>query len=178
MLPTMLPTMPYLCCCYTSIYALNLYLCLIYKSTMNIYEHYIINTLIYAFNAIYISITHINLITPLQMNNVFIPWEFFKSDVNLIWTYMENNADGWWTDYKNHVFLIVILINITHCFQATLITAVAIYPDQLHYTHTFLQALWRVPYTYEMVAASICTVDTQDYPQKLILSILRIGDIH
>ena len=95
MLPTMLPTMPYLCCSYTSIHALNLYLCLIYKSTMNIYEHYIINTLIYAFNAIYISITHINLITPLQMNNVFIPWEFCKSDVILIWTYMENNADGW-----------------------------------------------------------------------------------
>ena len=141
MLPTMLPTMPYLCCSYTSIHALNLYLCLIYKSTMNIYEHNIINTLIYAFNAIYISITHINLITPLQMNNAFIPWEFRKSDDDLIWTYMKNNADGWWADCKDHVFVIVILTNITHWFQEALITSTAIYPHQLHYTHTFLQAL-------------------------------------
>jgi hypothetical protein len=37
---------------------------------------------------------------------------------------------------------------------------------------------YKIHHPFHMVTASIYTVDTQDYPQKLILSILRIDDIH
>ena len=43
---------------------------------------------------------------------------------------------------------------------------------------TAMNHRYKIHYPFHMVTASIYTVDTQDYPQKQILSPLRIGDIH